>query len=112
MNVIGFCLVLVSVLSHVAGQILLKQSMAPDRIKSRNVKTLLFIGAITGFTLSFFVGLGLLQKYDLSYFYPFQGLSVVFVTLAAFLFLKERITLQLTIGMVLISLGIILVSES
>ena len=112
MNAIGFCLVLLAVLSHVAGQILLKQSMHPDHAASRQKGKLLFVGAISGFTLSFFISQGLLQKYDLSYYYPFQGLSIIIVTFAAFLFLKERITPQLAVGMILISLGVILVSAS
>lgn len=112
MNAAGFGLVLISILAHVTGQIWLKQSMDSQSASSKSRRAILFWAAITGFALSFFVSLGLLQKYDLSYYYPFQGLSVVIVTLAAFLFLKERITLQLSIGMVLISLGIALVSAS
>ncbi len=31
-------------------------------------------------TISFFLTLGLLQRFDLSYLYPFQGLSVILIT--------------------------------
>jgi uncharacterized membrane protein len=54
----------------------------------------------------------LLQRFDLSYLYPFQGLSVIIITVMAAVMLKERLTLQLTIGALLISAGIVLVSLS
>src|SRR5947207_875740 len=63
-------------------------------------------------TISFFLTLGLLQRFDLSYLYPFQGLSVIIVTLMAAFMLKEKLTFQLTIGALLISAGIMLVSLS
>ena len=63
-------------------------------------------------TISFFLTLGLLQRFDLSYLYPFQGLSVIIITVMAALMLKEKLTLQLTIGALLISAGIVLVSLS
>ena len=112
MNAFGFTMVILSVLAQVTGQVWLKQAMDPSRIASPRWKAITFSGAIAALALSFFVSLGLLQKYDLSYYYPFQGLSVVMVTVAACLFLKERITLQLSAGMILISLGVILVSSS
>ena len=63
-------------------------------------------------TISFFLTLGLLQRFDLSYLYPFQGLSVIIITILAAVILKEKLTMQLTIGGVLISAGIVLVSLS
>jgi len=54
----------------------------------------------------------LLQRFDLSYLYPFQGLSVIIITILAAVILKEKLTMQLTIGGVLISAGIVLVSLS
>ncbi len=58
----------------------------------------------------FFLNLGLLQHYDLSFIYPFQGLSVIIISVAAALVLREKLTLQLIAGSVLISAGIVLVS--
>jgi uncharacterized membrane protein len=63
-------------------------------------------------TISFFLTLGLLQRFDLSYLYPFQGLSVIFITLMAAVVLKENLNLRLTVGALLISAGIVLVSIS
>ena len=63
-------------------------------------------------TLTFFINLGLLQKLDLSFLFPFQGLSVIIVTLGASFFLKERLTVSLVIGALLITAGVMLVSGS
>jgi len=63
-------------------------------------------------TISFFLTLGLLQRFDLSYLYPFQGLSVIFITLMAAVVLKEKLSMRLTVGALLISVGIVLVSLS
>src|SRR5947199_177478 len=63
-------------------------------------------------TIAFFLTLGLLQRFDLSYLYPFQGLSVIFITVTAAVVLKEKLNLQLTIGALLISAVIVLVSLS
>jgi uncharacterized membrane protein len=63
-------------------------------------------------TVSFFLTLGLLQRFDLSYLYPFQGLSVIFITLLAAVALKEKLNLRLTVGALLITTGIVLVSLS
>jgi uncharacterized membrane protein len=63
-------------------------------------------------TISFFLTLGLLQRFDLSYLYPFQGLSVIFITLMAVVVLKEKVNVRLAVGALLISVGIVLVSMS
>ncbi|PYI53225.1 MAG: hypothetical protein DMC62_06005, partial [Verrucomicrobia bacterium] len=48
-------------------------------------------GGIALMTLSFFLTLGLLQRFDLSYLYPFQGLSVIIISLMAAVMLKEKL---------------------
>ncbi len=63
-------------------------------------------------TVSFFLTLGLLQRFDLSYLYPFQGLSVIFITILAAVVLKEKLSARLTIGAILVTAGIVLVSMS
>jgi uncharacterized membrane protein len=54
----------------------------------------------------------LLQRFDLSYLYPFQGLSVVLIAITAAITLREKLTPQLLLGSLLISAGIVLVSLS
>lgn len=114
MTLFSFSLILISLVTFVAGQLFLKHAMESSRaagLGNTKVVSLLVLG-ILSMTISFFLTLGLLQHFDLSYLYPFQGLSVIIISVAAAILLREKLTLQLTIGALLISLGIILVSLS
>lgn len=119
MNGLVLFLILVSLLTFVAGQILLKHGIDGGEPAGEGPKPMparrrgwLVGGGIASMTVSFFVQLGLLQKLDLSFLFPFQGLSVIIVTLGASIFLKERLTWPLVTGALLITGGIILVSWS
>jgi uncharacterized membrane protein len=107
-------LILVWLVTFVAGQLFFKRAMELARATEfRDRKMILILSAgIVPMTISFLLNLGLLQRFDLSYLYPFQGLSVIFITLAAAIVLHEKLTLQLTIGALLISAGVALVSLS
>jgi uncharacterized membrane protein len=111
---LAFFLIVVSLLSFVVAQLILKRAMeATTTTGFRNVQ---FVSKVTGgiilMTISFFLTLGLLQRFDLSYLYPFQGLSVIFITLMAAVVLKEKLSMRLTVSALLISVGIVLVSLS
>jgi uncharacterized membrane protein len=111
---LAFFFIVVSLLSFVAAQLILKRAMEATRTTGfRNVR---FVSKVTSgiilMTISFFLTLGLLQRFDLSYLYPFQGLSVIFITLMAAVVLKEKLNMRLAIGALLISIGIVLVSLS
>lgn len=114
MTVFAAFLIFVSVSCFVAGQILLKHAMdiTARPSYSRRHATLVFAAAIAVFAVNFFVNIGLLQRFDLSYFFPFQGLSVILIALTGAWILKEKLTLRLTIGSIIISLGVMLVSLS
>jgi uncharacterized membrane protein len=108
-------LIVIALISFVVGQLLLKKGMDVATGESahgrRNVSG--FLGAgIFAMTISFFLTLGLLQRFDLSYIYPFQGFSVVLIALTAALILREKFPLPLLLGTLLISAGIVLVSLS
>lgn len=60
----------------------------------------------------FFIWAWLLQKKDLSYIFPFEGISPVLIVLGATIFLKEKPTVQTWAGIGVISLGIALVAAS
>lgn len=114
MTLFSFSLILISLVTFVAGQLFLKRAMestAATGLRNARVIFLLSCG-IFSMTISFFLTLGLLQRFDLSYLYPFQGLSVIIISLAAAIVLREKLTLQLTVGALLISAGIVLVSLS
>ena len=113
MTAIALVIVLVALITHTAGQIFLKHAMASSHadagFRSRAVAVPFAIG-IALMTTQFFLVLGLLQRYDLSFIYPFQGLGVIIITLLAGITLREKLTLPLIIGSLLISVGVALVS--
>jgi len=113
-SILAFFFIVVSLLSFVVAQLVLKRAMEVSATSSlRNSRFLSLIAIGTALmTVSFFLTLGLLQRFDLSYLYPFQGLSVIFITLTAAVVLKEKLSLRLIVGAVLISAGIVLVSMS
>jgi drug/metabolite transporter (DMT)-like permease len=107
-------LILVALVTFVAGQILLKHAMESTGragFRPSRIGVSLAVG-IFSMTISFFLTLGLLQRFDLSYLYPFQGLSIVIITLVAATVLQEKLTWRLTVGALLISAGVVLVSLS
>jgi uncharacterized membrane protein len=114
MSFLAFFFIIVSLVSFVAAQLILKRAMAATR--TTGFRSTQFAWKVTSgiilMTISFFLTLGLLQRFDLSYLYPFQGLSVIFITLLAALVLKEKLNTRLAIGALLISVGIVLVSMS
>jgi drug/metabolite transporter (DMT)-like permease len=114
MTLISFVIVLIALLGEVGGQLVLKKAMETSNAAGfRSQKfMLLFCAGILLMTVKFFLNLGLLQRYDLSFIYPFQGLGVIMITFAAAFILREKLTLQLTLGAGLISAGIVLVSIS
>jgi len=107
-------LILAWLITFVVGQLFFKRAMELLSASGfRNRKIISVLGAgIFSMTISFFLNLGLLQRFDLSYLYPFQGLSVIIISLAAALVLKEKLTLRLTIGAILITAGVMLVSST
>lgn len=113
MSLLAITFILISLITFVWGQIFLKHAMAPSGGEIATGKFALLVTAgIFLMTVSFFLTLGLLQRFDLSYLYPFQGLSTIIISVLAAVFLKEKVTLRLTIGALLISAGVILVSLS
>ncbi|CAN5230050.1 hypothetical protein BH20VER2_BH20VER2_16070 [soil metagenome] len=115
MTPIALLLILTSIAGLVAGELLLKHAMqsthAPAGFRQRTF-VLFLAGGIAAMTVYFFLSLGLLQQFDLSYLYPFQGISVIFISIAAAVLLRERLTTQLVIGSLLITAGVVLVSLS
>jgi drug/metabolite transporter (DMT)-like permease len=113
MNGWKFLLIFIALITFVAGQLFFKHAMERSRIHAfgKRFAKWLLVG-LASMTISFFLTLGLLQHLDLSYLYPFQGLSVIIISVMAALVLKEKLTLRLALGAVLITAGIILVSIS
>ncbi len=114
MTPLGLALVLLSQVSFVVGQILLKHGMnnfgrnprQPARVAAG------LGGGIAMLTVWFLVWMGLLQKMDISYVYPFQGICPVLMVLASMLFLRERVDGRTWLGVCLITVGTVLVAIS
>jgi drug/metabolite transporter (DMT)-like permease len=110
-------LIVLSLVTVVAGQLLLK--LALNRLNEleagdprRGQAKWIFAASIASMALSFFVNIGLLQKLDLSYLFPFQDLSMILIAISSAVFLKERLSPALIIGILLVTGGVILVSAS
>ena len=103
-------LIFVALILFVLAQLFLKHAMEDDLGSARFKKN--FAVGLSTMTVSFFITLGLLQHFELSYLYPFQGLSVVIISLLAAAILREKLTPRLLIGAALISAGVVLVSLS
>jgi len=113
MKLFALPLLFIAMLSFVVGQFFFKHAMDKSHQSGFGAEFYrFFVPGILSMTVSFFLTLGLLQHFDLSFVYPFQGLSVLIVSAAAAVILKEKVTLQLLAGALLISIGVVLVSFS
>lgn len=110
MTAVSALLIALTLFAFVAGQLLLKHAMEHELRSERFAR--FFSSGLVAMTFSFFVTLGLLRRFDLSYLYPFQGLSVVIITVLAAVILREKLTARLLFGAALIGAGVILVSLS
>ena len=111
MTIILWFVVLLSESCQVAGQIFFKHAMSrASGISMRRVCGLL--AGVAVMTVGFFLWLGLLQRFELSYIYPFEGIQRIVLVAAATFFLKETMTRELWLGVTLIVIGTALVSSS
>ena len=98
----------------VVGQVLLKRAMAPATasagLRAIGVRNLVL--GIACLTAWFFLWVGLLQRWELSQIFPFEGLNPALLVLAAWVYLKERMTPGSWVAIALITVGVILVSGS
>jgi len=110
-NILAVVLAIVSQVAQVGGQVLLKKGMAHADSQRRKRGVALHLGAGVGLlTVWFLIWMGLHQKMELSYLYPFQGVSPVLLVIAAAFLLKERTNWRTWGGIALISLGTIMVA--
>ncbi len=109
-----FVAIAVSEVCSIVGQLLFKLAMNETNASpGRGTKFIrLLASGIAVMALGFFLWLGLMSKFDLSYLYPFEGLSRIILVFAACFFLKEKMTFSLFLGVLMISAGILLVSTS
>ncbi len=116
-------LILFTVLTNFLSQIMLKKGMTQVKLESLGASNIL--QALPGILLNFFVMGGLfvmvismashllvLSKVDISYAYPFLGLSFVLITAWGYFVLSEPISVYKLAGVSLIVCGVVLVAKS
>lgn len=112
MTLFNLVIILCTQLCAVTGQIFVKKSMTLPAGQPKIRGNVLLATGIAAMTVGFFLWLGLMKKFPLSYLFPFEALHYIFIIIAAAIFLKERASISLWIGGVLICTGIVLVSAS
>ena len=112
MTLLALFLVILSESCAIAGQILFKVAMGEKWGKSGQSAWPVLCGGVGAMAVAFFLWLGLLSKFDLSFLYPFEGMNRIVLLLAAVVFLKEKIALRLWLGVLLISAGVTMVALS
>lgn len=112
MSVLNFAFILLSRSCACAGQIFFKKAMHPPDHEGGGGRALPLACGVAVMTLGFFLWLGLMKKFPLSYLYPFEGLDHILLVLGAWIFLKERASSSLWIGVILISAGVALVAAN
>ena len=116
-------LILFTVLSNFLSQIMLKKGMTQINLGSLGIANV--VQAIPGILLNVFVMGGLLvmvismashllvlSKVDISFAYPFLGLSFVLITAWGHLVLSEPLSVYKVLGVSLIVCGVALVAKS
>ncbi len=109
MNLTALLLILIAHASNVTGQIILKTALLAT---GRAERVSRFGLAIAGMTLSFFMTLGLLQRFDLSFLYPFQASGLIMMAIGTRIFLGEKLSRRNLAAMAVIVAGVALVSTS
>jgi undecaprenyl phosphate-alpha-L-ara4N flippase subunit ArnE len=104
MTITQLFLLIVTQTAQVAGQLLLKRGMSGSHGRLPRIA-----GGIACLTFWFLAWLKLLQGLDISYLYPFEGLSLVGLVIAARVFLHEQTNTSAWLGVALIMSGMILV---
>ena len=114
MNPVALAAISLWLITFVTGQLLFKRAMdSSSKVGFKNRRTIFTLGiGISVMTLSFCLNLGLLQRFDLSYLYPFQGSSIIIIAVLSAIILKEKLTPRLIVGTLLIAGGVALVSMS
>ena len=108
MTPLAFLLVVMSESCSVAGQLFFKHAMGGgDGIRKGKLTAGIVVMAI-----GFFLWMGLMSNFQLSFLYPFDGLNRVLLMIGASVFLKEKMTVNLWVGVMLICAGVLLVSRT
>jgi drug/metabolite transporter (DMT)-like permease len=110
MTLFFLLLLMASGSSSIAGQICFKRAMT-DKPTTKPRNRAFWMGAgLVGATAGFFFWLAILPHFPLSYIYPIEALDRIMMAVAASVFLRERLTPRLLLGIGVITGGTMLVS--
>jgi undecaprenyl phosphate-alpha-L-ara4N flippase subunit ArnE len=104
-------LVILSEVCTVAGQLFIKHAAVGDHA-TRAKRIRAFAPAIACMAAGFFIWTGVMRFMDLSELYPLEGVSRLMLVIGAVVFLKEKMTPKLWIGVLLICVGVVFVVAS
>lgn len=109
MTLFFFMLLLISNSSAIAGQVCFKRAMGhPDVVGWHRAA---WIGAgLVGGAIGFFFWLALLPHFPLSKIFPIEAIDRPMMALAASIFLREKLTPRLMVGIGVITVGAVLVA--
>jgi uncharacterized membrane protein len=109
MTLFFFTLLLISNSSAIAGQVCFKRAMGhPDVVGWHQAA---WIGAgLVGGAIGFFFWLALLPHFPLSKIFPIEAIDRPMMALAASIFLREKLTPRLMVGIAVITVGAVLVA--
>lgn len=96
----------------VVGQLLLKRAMNSAARGGWRAMAVRLVPGIACMTVWFFLWLGLLERLELSHIFPFEGLNPALMVIGAWIFFRERMTVNAWIGIGVITVGIVLVTGS
>lgn len=116
-------LILFTVLTNFLSQVMLKKGMTQINLESLrassaisaipNILTNVYVvGGLIVMVVSMGSHLLVLSKVDISFAYPFLGLSFVLITLWGYFILSEPLNISKIAGVVCIVFGVILVARS
>ena len=119
----GLVLLLICVFLGVSAQLLLKSGVDSsgfqiddsNNIISKLIGVILTPNVFVGFILYGLAALAwliVLSRFELSYAYPMLAMMYMIIPFAASLFLKEEINSMQWIGIMIISVGVLIVSQS
>ena len=112
MNTFTILLIIVSECCSIVGQLFFKVAMGEKWESSRKQAWAALGAGVAAMAVGFFVWLGLMAKFELSFLYPFEGVNRIILLRGAIVFLKEKIAPRLWVGVLLISIGIAIVAAS
>lgn len=100
----GYVFLVGAIVSEVFGTTMMKLTSI-----SKNNKILALLGVVVGYALSFYVLSLALVSISLSFAYAtWSGVGTALTALVGFLVFKEKITIQMAFGILLLIVGIVL----